>query len=144
MADLPVATHAITGHQVALKFINKNKITSRDMKDRVKREIQYLKVLRHPHIIKLYASACLAFANTSRYEVLTTPTDVIMVMEYAGEELFNYIVAKGKGGVSWTTSDRSDRQMKEDEARRFFQQMICAIEYCHVHHIVHRDLKPEK
>lgn len=48
-----VATHAITGHQVALKFINKNKITSRDMKDRVKREIQYLKVLRHPHIIKL-------------------------------------------------------------------------------------------
>lgn len=48
-----MATHAITGHQVALKFINKNKITSRDMKDRVKREIQYLKVLRHPHIIKL-------------------------------------------------------------------------------------------
>lgn len=33
------------------------------------------------------------------YEVITTPTDVIMVMEYAGEELFNYIVAKGKGGV---------------------------------------------
>jgi len=31
--------------------------------------------------------------------VITTPTDVIMVMEYAGEELFNYIVAKGKGGV---------------------------------------------
>ena len=34
-----------------------------------------------------------------RYEVITTPTDVIMVMEYAGEELFNYIVQKGKGGV---------------------------------------------
>ena len=31
-----------------------------------------------------------------RYEVITTPTDVIMVMEYAGEELFNYIVSKGK------------------------------------------------
>lgn len=27
------------------------------MKDRVKREIQYLKVLRHPHIIKLCAFA---------------------------------------------------------------------------------------
>jgi carbon catabolite-derepressing protein kinase len=52
-------------------------------------------------------------------------------MEYAGEELFNYIVAKGKGG------------MDENEARRFFQQMISAIEYCHRHHIVHRDLKPE-
>lgn len=34
--------------------------------------------------------------------------------------------------------------MTEDEARRFFQQMIGAIEYCHKHHIVHRDLKPEK
>lgn len=35
-------------------------------------------------------------------------------------------------------------QMDENEARRFFQQMISAIEYCHRHHIVHRDLKPEK
>jgi carbon catabolite-derepressing protein kinase len=34
--------------------------------------------------------------------------------------------------------------MSEAEARRFFQQMIGAIEYCHRHHIVHRDLKPEK
>ncbi|WVN88832.1 uncharacterized protein L203_104046 [Cryptococcus depauperatus CBS 7841] len=113
-----LATHAITGHQVALKLINRSKITTPDMNARVKREIQYLKVLRHPHIIKLY-------------EVITTPTDVIMVMEYAGEELFNYIVQKGKHG------------MTEDEARRFFQQMISAIEYCHKHHIVHRDLKPE-
>jgi hypothetical protein len=39
-------------------------------------------------------------ADSARYEVITTPTDVIMVMEYAGEELFNYIVNKGKGGVS--------------------------------------------
>ncbi|WVR04282.1 hypothetical protein IAU60_001282 [Kwoniella sp. DSM 27419] len=113
-----LATHAITGHQVALKLINRAKITTPDMNARVKREIQYLKVLRHPHIIKLY-------------EVITTPDNVIMVMEYAGEELFNYIVAKGKHGMS------------EDEARLFFQQMISAIEYCHRHHIVHRDLKPE-
>ena len=31
-----------------------------------------------------------------RYEVITTPTDIIMVMEYAGGELFNFIVEKGK------------------------------------------------
>lgn len=48
-----VATHSITGHQVALKLINRAKITTPDMNARVKREIQYLKVLRHPHIIKL-------------------------------------------------------------------------------------------
>jgi len=52
-----------------------------------------------------------------------------MVLEYAGGELFDYIVQHGK--------------MKENEARRFFQQMLCAVEYCHRHKIVHRDLKPE-
>ncbi|GAN07463.1 pkinase-domain-containing protein [Mucor ambiguus] len=111
-----LAVHAITGQKVALKIINRKKIASMDMGGRVKREIQYLKLLRHPHIIKLY-------------EVITTPTDIIMVIEYAGRELFNYIVEKGR--------------MAEEDARRFFQQIICAVEYCHRHKIVHRDLKPE-
>ena len=52
-----------------------------------------------------------------------------MVLEYAGGELFDYIVAHGR--------------MSEDKARRFFQQIVCAVEYCHRHKIVHRDLKPE-
>lgn len=52
-----------------------------------------------------------------------------MVLEYAGSELFNYIVDHGK--------------MQEDKARMFFQQIVCAVEYCHRHKIVHRDLKPE-
>lgn len=52
-----------------------------------------------------------------------------MVLEYAGQELFNYLVDNGKLG--------------EDKARTFFQQIICAVEYCHRHKIVHRDLKPE-
>eukprot|EP00158_Paraphelidium_tribonemae_P006026 Partr_v1_DN27636_c0_g1_i1_m65045 putative carbon catabolite derepressing protein kinase len=87
-----------------------------EMVSRIKREIQYLKVLRHPHIIKLY-------------EVLTTPTEIIMVMEYAGSELFNLIVENGK--------------MTERDARRLFQQIISAVDFCHRHNIVHRDLKPE-
>ncbi|PWW75730.1 kinase-like protein [Tuber magnatum] len=86
------------------------------MAGRVEREIAYLQLLRHPHIIKLYT-------------VITTPNDIIMVIEYAGGELFEYIVTNGK--------------MTEDSARRFFQQIICAVEYCHRHKIVHRDLKPE-
>ncbi|KAI9098802.1 kinase-like domain-containing protein [Phlyctochytrium arcticum] len=111
-----LAVHSHTGHKVALKIINRRRIANMDMVGRVKREIQYLKLLRHPHIIKLY-------------EVITTPTDIIMVMEYAGGELFNYIVNRGR--------------MSEDDARRFFQQILCAVEYCHRHKIVHRDLKPE-
>jgi len=53
-----------------------------------------------------------------------------MIMEYvSGGELFDHIVKNGR-----TT---------EEEARRFFQQIICAVEYCHQHNVVHRDLKPE-
>ncbi|KAF9586549.1 Protein kinase [Lunasporangiospora selenospora] len=110
------AVHSITGHTVAIKIINRNKVVNQDMFARVKREIQYLKLLRHPHIIKLY-------------EVISTPTSIYMVIEYAGGELFNYIV--------------DNTRLSEDEARRFFQQIVCAIEYCHRHKIVHRDLKPE-
>ena len=111
-----LARHALTGHRVAVKIINKRKVSTMDIGGRIKREIQYLKLLRHPHIIKLY-------------EVLTTPSDIIMVIEYAGGELFQFIVDRGR--------------MSEPEARRFFQQIIAATEYCHRHKIVHRDLKPE-
>lgn len=52
-----------------------------------------------------------------------------MVLEYAGGELFDYIVNHGR--------------LAEDKARKFFQQIVCAVEYCHRHKIVHRDLKPE-
>jgi len=68
-------------------------------------------------------------ALAHRYEVISTPTDIIFVLEYAGGELFNFIVAHGR--------------MPEPRARRFFQQIISGIEYSHRLKIVHRDLKPE-
>ncbi|KAG8996104.1 Protein kinase [Tulasnella sp. JGI-2019a] len=111
-----LAIHAVTGHKVAMKFISKAKINAMKMRTRVSREVEYLRMLRHPHIIKLY-------------EVISTPTDIIMVIEYAGGELFNYIVEHGK--------------MSEPQARRFFQQIMTAISYSHALKIVHRDLKPE-
>lgn len=86
-----------------MKIINRKKIINMDMTPRVKREIQYLKLLRHPHIIKLSVSRALRYCLVGQkilrfhtinhsYEVITTPTDIIMVIEYAGGELFNYIV----------------------------------------------------
>ncbi len=49
-----LAVHRISGQKVALKIISRKKLISRDMAGRVEREIQYLQLLRHPHIIKLY------------------------------------------------------------------------------------------
>lgn len=111
-----LARHKITGQEVAMKTISRRKLISRDMAGRIEREIQYLQLLRHPHIIKLYT-------------VITTKTDIYMVLEYVPMELFDYIVKHGRLG--------------EAKARKLFQQIICAVEYCHRHKIVHRDLKPE-
>jgi carbon catabolite-derepressing protein kinase len=54
----------------------------------------------------------------------STPTDIILVLEYAGGELFNRIVEKGR--------------MEESEARVLFQQILFAVEHCHSKKIVHR------
>ena len=106
-----------TGHKVAIKILNRNRIDSLDMLEKVKREIKILSMFKHPHIIRLY-------------EVIDTPTDIFVVMEYvSGGELFDCIVAKGR--------------LSEDEARRLFQQIVSGVEYCHAHRVVHRDLKPE-
>ena len=48
-----LAVHRVSGQEVALKIISRRKLISRDMAGRVEREIQYLQLLRHPHIIKL-------------------------------------------------------------------------------------------
>ncbi|AET40326.1 AMP-activated serine/threonine-protein kinase catalytic subunit SNF1 Ecym_5588 [Eremothecium cymbalariae DBVPG len=111
-----LAYHVSTSQKVALKIINKKVLAKSDMQGRIEREISYLRLLRHPHIIKLY-------------DVIKSKDEIIMVIEYAGNELFDYIVQRDK--------------MSENEARRFFQQIISAVEYCHRHKIVHRDLKPE-
>jgi len=112
-----VGFHQLTGHKVAVKILNRQKIKNLDVVGKIRREIQNLKLFRHPHIIKLY-------------QVISTPTDIFMVMEHvSGGELFDYIVKHGK--------------LKEEDARRFFQQIISGVDYCHRHNVVHRDLKPE-
>lgn len=63
----------------------------------VRREIKICRLFVHPHVIRLY-------------EVIETPTDIYVVMEYVKSgELFDYIVEKGR--------------LQEDEARKIFQQV---------------------
>ncbi|CAL9071283.1 unnamed protein product [Musa textilis] len=112
-----IAEHLLTGHKVAIKILNRRKIKNMEMEEKVRREIKILRLFMHPHIIRLY-------------EVIETQSDIYVVMEYVKSgELFDYIVEKGR--------------LQEDEARRFFQQIISGVEYCHRNMVVHRDLKPE-
>ena len=48
-----LAVHVVSGQKVALKIIARRKLVTKDMAGRIEREIQYLQLLRHPHIIKL-------------------------------------------------------------------------------------------
>jgi 5'-AMP-activated protein kinase catalytic alpha subunit len=60
---------------------------------------------------------------------MASKTKIYFAMEYVkGGELFNK-VAKGK--------------LKEDMARKYFQQLIGAIDFCHSRGVFHRDIKPE-
>ncbi|EFC44099.1 predicted protein, partial [Naegleria gruberi] len=112
-----LAEHESTGHKVAVKILNRQKIQSSKMDKKIRREIKILKLFRHPHIIRLY-------------EVIETSTEIFLVMEHVGGgELFDYIVKRGR--------------LSESEARKFFQQIISGVEYCHRYMVVHRDLKPE-
>ncbi|XP_051142902.1 CBL-interacting protein kinase 2-like [Andrographis paniculata] len=105
-----------TGQSMAIKVIDKDKISKARVVDQIKREISIMRLVRHPYIIHLH-------------EVMATKTKIYFVLEYAkGGELFNK-VAKGK--------------LKEDVARKYFQQLINAVDFCHSRGVYHRDLKPE-
>jgi len=103
---LLVGEHQLTGHKVAIKILNRQKIKNLDVVGKIRREIQNLKLFRHPHIIKLWdiqismLELLISFANvvvSSSYQVISTPTDIFMIMEYvSGGELFDYIVKHGK------------------------------------------------
>ena len=109
--------HLATKEKVAIKILEKEKIVDEGDRERISREIQILKILRHPSIIQLY-------------EIIEDDSKLYLVTEYAnGGELFDYIVAHQK--------------LKEVEASRLFQQIIDGVEYIHKLNIVHRDLKPE-
>ncbi|XP_042333047.1 serine/threonine-protein kinase SIK3 isoform X2 [Sceloporus undulatus] len=76
-----------------------------------------MKMLCHPHIIRLY-------------QVMETERMIYLVTEYAsGGEIFDHLVAHGR--------------MAEKEARKKFKQIVAAVHFCHCRNIVHRDLKAE-
>ncbi|PON66181.1 Calcium/calmodulin-dependent/calcium-dependent protein kinase [Trema orientale] len=115
-AKVYYARSLITNQSAAIKVIDKEKIVKVGLIDQIKREISIMRLVKHPNIIELY-------------EVMATKTKIYFVMEYAkGGELFNK-VAKGR--------------LKEDVARKYFQQLINAVDFCHSRGVYHRDIKPE-
>lgn len=112
-----LAINRETGREVAIKTIKKSKIENEQDLERVRREIQIMSSIEHPHIIHIY-------------EVFENKDKIVLVMQYApGGELYEYV--------------SHSRLLDDCEARRIFRQIATAIFYCHQNKICHRDLKLE-
>ncbi|KAG7568089.1 Retrotransposon gag domain [Arabidopsis thaliana x Arabidopsis arenosa] len=114
-AKVKFARNSETGEPVALKILDKDKVLKHKMAEQIRREIATMKLIKHPNVVQLY-------------EVMASKTKILIILEYVtGGELSDKIV--------------NDGRMKENEARRYFQQLIHAVDYAHSRGVYHRDLK---
>ncbi|KAG8067475.1 hypothetical protein GUJ93_ZPchr0005g14311 [Zizania palustris] len=113
------ARSLVSGENVAVKVIDKEKVlrVGAGMVDQIKREVAVMRLIRHPNVVQLH-------------EVMASKTKIYFVMEHvSGGELFSRVLASGR--------------LREEPVRRYFHQLIGAVDFCHSRGVYHRDLKPE-
>ncbi|KAL8030172.1 hypothetical protein ABFX02_14G270900 [Erythranthe guttata] len=116
-AKVKFAQNTETGESVAMKVLDRSTIIKHKMVDQIKREISIMKRVRHPFVVRLH-------------EVIASRTKIYIILEFiTGGELFDKIVHHGR--------------LSESESRRYFQQLVDGVDYCHSKGVYHRDLKPE-
>ncbi|KAI1434803.1 hypothetical protein GGR50DRAFT_660183 [Xylaria sp. CBS 124048] len=138
-ARVRLARHRTTQDVVAIKILAKNmtqltaagsmaeldkwdrtrdEFTSqRQMPLSIEREVAILKLIDHPHIVRLH-------------DIWENRAEIYLVLEYMnGGDLFTYINECGP--------------LPEFEMMGYFRQILSALGFIHSFHIYHRDLKPE-
>jgi len=109
--------HSETGEFAAVKFVPKSSFRQISDLQRVFQEIQAMRNLKHPNVIRIL-------------DVADHPDSICFIMEFAaGGELRGYVER-----MSF---------LSEEESRNFFKQIVRAVHYIHSKKIIHRDLKLE-
>lgn len=121
-----LGVHSQTGQKAAVKVVSKSELNEeyeRPTNNKgglpygIEREIIIMKLLTHPNVLRLY-------------DVWETSKALYLVLEYVeGGELFDLLVERGP--------------LHEEEAVKYFRQIVLGTAYCHALGICHRDLKPE-
>lgn len=141
--EVLLGTHRATAVSRAVKKVSKRRLRASEegppgaeveaMRERVRREVEILRSLDHPHVLRIFES----FEDEAQ---------LYMVMELLeGGSLLQYlqvqpsVVGPGTGG----TSTMEARALSEGEAAWLFQQMLSAVNHVHSNEVVHRDLKLE-
>ena len=107
------AKNKLFNNKVAMKVIKKNENMDNLL---IKNEIDILKKLSHPNIVRIY-------------EFYETNNNFYLINEYCdGGELFNYI---------------NNSKLNEQQLSILFYQVFSGLCYLHENNILHRDLKPE-
>lgn len=103
--------------KVAIKVVSKKKAPEDYLIKFLPREIQVVKILKHPNLICFLQS-------------IETTSRVYLIMELADNgDLLDYIKANGAG--------------PEEQTGLWFHQLVDGMDYCHNLGVVHRDLKCE-
>lgn len=89
--------------------LNKCSSSPLSLSFKVEREIAIMKLIDHPHVLGLS-------------DVYENKKYLYLILEHvSGGELFDYLVKKGR--------------LTPKEARKFFRQIISALDFCHSHSI---------
>ena len=110
--------HKTSNNQRAVKVLDKVKVKKYDDPNNLLAEIEILKKIDHPNIMKIYEF----YQDSKNYYI---------IMELIhGKELFDYIVEE-------------ENKFTELQIASIMKQILGAVCYAHNNKIVHRDLKPE-
>ena len=109
---MSLGVHKLTGRFVAIKSINKQFFSDENSKNKVMKEVNILKQLRHQSVIRLF-------------ETFESDKHILFVIELCtGGDLLNYV--------------RKRRKLKENVAKHAFKQILDGLFHCHTKSILHR------
>lgn len=106
-----------TGHQVAVKVMDKSMITTRNWRRLVEKELEIMSIISHPNICHFY-------------RMVESDTKVCLVMELGDNQTLSKVLSKCQ-----------DKKMDEKTAAIFLKELANTVAYLHKEGICHRDLK---